>query len=85
MAIKKAVRTEDRKKLDTTLIKAGVRPEMLKTEVRLTRSTSNVNRADLDEKIRRKAYEIFLRNGRQHGNDLAHWFEAEKQVKAVVR
>jgi len=82
MALINAVKTEARKKLNDGLLKSDVRPGLLKTEMKLIRRSKPADRITLDEKIRRKAYEIFLRNGRQHGNDLAHWFEAVKQVKA---
>ena len=33
------------------------------------------------EEIRYKAYLKFQNNGRKHGNGLAHWLEAEREVK----
>ena len=35
---------------------------------------------DLYDEIARVAYELFEKNGYTHGNDLGHWFEAEKIV-----
>jgi hypothetical protein len=35
---------------------------------------------DFQEEIARLAYELFEVNGRDHGNDLANWFEAERLV-----
>jgi hypothetical protein len=32
------------------------------------------------QEIRKKAYELFEKSGRKHGNDLAHWFQAEKEI-----
>lgn len=40
-----------------------------------------VNPADIDGKIRAKAYELFLQRGAYHGDDMADWFKAEKEVK----
>jgi hypothetical protein len=35
--------------------------------------------------IARRAYEIWERQGRPHGRDLAHWFEAERELNAMPR
>ncbi|OPY62207.1 MAG: hypothetical protein A4E57_04035 [Syntrophorhabdaceae bacterium PtaU1.Bin034] len=37
---------------------------------------------DLNEEIAKVAYELFEKNGRQHGKDQEHWLEAEKIIKA---
>ncbi len=37
---------------------------------------------DLKEEIEKVAYELFERDGREHGKDREHWLEAEKIVKA---
>ena len=37
---------------------------------------------DLHEEIAKAAYELFERDGRQHGLDKEHWLEAERIVKA---
>lgn len=34
----------------------------------------------LEEAIARKAYELFLARGGQHGNDLDDWLRAEREV-----
>lgn len=34
------------------------------------------------EEIRERAYELFIERGATHGNDLADWFAAEKQLCA---
>jgi len=36
------------------------------------------------EQIAQRAYFIFLRSSRVHGNDLKHWLLAEAQLKAGV-
>jgi len=33
------------------------------------------------EEIETKAYEIWLSRGQEQGNDQAHWFEAERQLR----
>jgi len=37
---------------------------------------------DRQQRIARKAYELFERRGYSHGNDLGDWFEAERIVKS---
>lgn len=36
---------------------------------------------DLNEEIAKVAYELYERDGRQHGKDREHWLEAEQIVK----
>lgn len=38
----------------------------------------------ITDKIRRRAQELYQMRGCVPGNDLADWFEAEKQVKAEL-
>jgi DUF2934 family protein len=38
---------------------------------------SNVN----SDEIARRAYEIYQSRGAQHGSDLDHWLEAERELK----
>lgn len=37
--------------------------------------------SDFQSKIQKRAYEIYLKRGCSHGNDLADWLEAERQTK----
>lgn len=37
---------------------------------------------DLNAEIAKVAYELYVRDGRQHGKDREHWLEAEKIVRA---
>jgi len=34
----------------------------------------------LNHEIQKRAYEIFLKNGSQAGNDLENWLQAEKEI-----
>jgi hypothetical protein len=36
-----------------------------------------------NDQIARRAYEIFIERGQPAGQDLAHWLEAEKQLRAA--
>jgi Protein of unknown function (DUF2934) len=49
------------------------------------REASGGNGGDLREQIARKAYELFLTRGRQHGHDLEDWLQAERIVLGVRR
>jgi hypothetical protein len=40
----------------------------------------NVLSKSLEEKIRRRAYELFLGRGAQHGRDLDDWLQAETEL-----
>ncbi|OGF45717.1 MAG: hypothetical protein A2452_13325 [Candidatus Firestonebacteria bacterium RIFOXYC2_FULL_39_67] len=42
--------------------------------------TRQVLKAKIKLEAEKKAYELFERNGKTHGNDLAHWLEAEKEL-----
>ncbi|NTU42186.1 MAG: DUF2934 domain-containing protein [Nitrospirales bacterium] len=35
-----------------------------------------------DEEIKKIAYELFEKSGREHGKEMDHWLEAERMVKA---
>jgi hypothetical protein len=40
--------------------------------------------AALEEKIRRRPYEIYLERGEQPGSDLDDWFQAERELEGKV-
>ena len=33
------------------------------------------------EMVQKRAYDLFVKRGHAHGNDLADWLEAERQIK----
>lgn len=35
----------------------------------------------LEERIRQRAYEIWEREGRPHGQDFEHWFQANRELE----
>jgi len=45
-------------------------------------SSKSTSSSGAQEKIQKKAYELFEKRGYQHGNDLSDWLEAEKIVKS---
>jgi hypothetical protein len=48
------------------------------TEAALARETQMA----YDQEVNRRAYELWEAAGGQHGDDLRHWFEAERGVTA---
>ena len=49
----------------------------------LTPKTSTTGlRQNLEEKIRRRAYELYEQRGRHHGHDLDDWLRAEADITA---
>lgn len=36
--------------------------------------------AELEERIRQRAYEIYLASGREDGHDVDHWLQAETEI-----
>jgi hypothetical protein len=51
------------------------------TSTRLTTTNQTAGSAsDLQEQIRRRAYELYEERGRVNGHDLADWLQAESEV-----
>ena len=44
--------------------------------------TKQTNPENLNEKIRKRAYEISQERGESEGNGLSDWLKAEKEIKA---
>ena len=40
--------------------------------------------SDLQAKIQKRAYELYAKHGCSHGNDMADWLEAERQIKREI-
>jgi DUF2934 family protein len=49
------------------------------------RSDSEPRRDPIVEAIARRAYELFLARGEQHGHDLDDWLEAEREFAELAR
>lgn len=49
------------------------------TPIRLKEST-DLRTADLEQRISRRAYELFEQRGKKHGQDLDDWLKAEAEV-----
>ena len=45
-----------------------------------SKESFNPRHAELQEKICRRAYELFEQRGRKHGHDLDDWLKAEAEI-----
>ncbi len=45
-----------------------------------TRNSSIEPTADLQQKIRERAYELYEQHGREDGHELDHWLRAESEI-----
>ncbi len=55
---------------------------MKKQARQTTRSTRQAvpSAGDVQDQIRRRAYELWEKDGREHGRDAEHWLQAEWEV-----
>jgi len=51
---------------------------------KLNKIRSSCTQEQLSEAIRKKAQELFEKNGKKQGRDLDNWLEAERIVKSQV-
>jgi hypothetical protein len=62
------------------------RPEVIKnavaTVVAASKTGVNTTQANLDEEIRRRAYELYLQRNGTSGDPNRDWFVAEREVRA---
>jgi hypothetical protein len=56
-----------------------------KTSVQPMSNEAAKDDSNLHNQIETRAFEIWLSSGSSHGNDVAHWFQAEKEVLAEHR
>jgi hypothetical protein len=57
------------------------KPKSVKaTKPKTSRGNSKASQKSLRDVIEKKAYEIFVQRGGEHGKDLDDWLEAEKIV-----
>jgi hypothetical protein len=48
-------------------------------------SASSVKKNDFLRRVQDKAYELYMKRGCGHGNDLDDWYEAERLVRAEIK
>lgn len=58
--------------------------KMNSTSTAMRRSTQTIS-GDMNDLIRKKAYELYEKRGRKSGNALSDWLEAERIVRASMR
>jgi hypothetical protein len=49
----------------------------------MAKQMTDSNSTPTHEQIARRAYEIFIERGQPAGQDLEHWLEAERQLRAA--
>jgi len=54
------------------------------TEIQATPIQAETGDSSRDEKIRRRAYEIYLERGEQPGRELDDWLQAERQLERGI-
>jgi len=50
-----------------------------------TRTQSELRAPDIEEQIRRRAYELHEERGNQHGHDVDDWLQAESELIGKAR
>ena len=61
----------------------GNRPEPRKTKNGKTAARKNVVPINLEEQIRRRAYELWEESGRESGRETEHWLMAESELLSL--
>ena len=70
-----------------TLMSLSAEPESMATSTSSApkagapRPTRHTGMVPSQLEIEHKAYEIWMAEGQQHGQDQRHWFEAERQLR----
>jgi hypothetical protein len=64
---------------------AKAAPEVRKFEVTKTESRKNVVPINLDDEIRRRAYELYEKRGTGSGSEADDWLAAEREVRQRYR
>jgi len=59
--------------------------ELMKAETAKTDSRKNLVPINLEDEIRRRAYEIYEQRGASSGNEADDWFTAEREVRQRYR
>jgi hypothetical protein len=61
------------------------KPQKRRTTNLLTLPTADQLIGTADSDIARRAYELYLRRGGDHGHDLDDWLQAERQLRDAAR
>jgi hypothetical protein len=68
-----------------TKLEAKAAPDARKFELMKNESRTNVVPINLDDEIRRRAYELYQQRGSGHGSEAADWLNAEREVRQRYR
>ncbi len=60
--------------------KEEMRPESPSAEAAWSQPARSEPSAELEERIRQRAYEIYVASGSEGGRDLDHWLQAEAEI-----
>ncbi len=77
--------TQTEAKLEPKDAKLEIRPEAKMFEVRKTDPRKTVVPINLEEEIRRRAYELYLQRGSGSGNEAEDWANAEREIMQRYR
>jgi hypothetical protein len=88
MAKAKTPRTNTRSKINgsapetvsTTAEMQAAQPELKQIKRALSEARQNVVPINLDEEIRRRAYELWEQRGHEPGHENEHWLLAEQEI-----
>ena len=64
------------------VVKPEVRENVVATVVAATKTSVQTTPANLDEEIRRRAYELYVQRNGKAGDPNRDWFIAEREVRA---
>ena len=62
-----------------------IKPETRKLEVMKNESRKNLVPINLEDEIRRRAYELYLQRGMGNGYEAEDWFHAEREIRQRYR
>jgi hypothetical protein len=62
-----------------------IKPEARKLELMKSESRKNLFPINLDDEIRRRAYELYQQRGMGNGNEAEDWFNAEREIRQRYR
>lgn len=52
-------------------------------QVKLARSAETDQQLPVEERIRRRAYDLYVRRGNQSGSETDDWLQAEEEVRSA--
>ncbi len=58
---------------------------MTKSEKSALSEPQNASAADMEDQIRRRAYQIYEARGSEHGRDMQDWLEAEQELQTKAK